>query len=286
MALAVAFTRAMADEVAGAPDGLWQSSFQEYCRRLVKGEARDTTLVASARRLVPLVRVASALPRGSMAVDIGCGVGTEVILLGALGLRAVGVDLKSNRLEHARRRVSYWTQVVGRPIDVDFVGEDVFGFLRRGGMRGASLVYVKEALSHVHPAEDFIAMIGDVLEPPAQVMIVESNPTNPAVAVGHIREWKGFRYAVTRDHVDPRSGAVVPYAHERTFAPGHLGGLLAREGFEVESLEFGGFVGGSVLPERAMDVLGRPLLGLDSALRRMPVIRRLGGYYCLQARRA
>jgi ubiquinone/menaquinone biosynthesis C-methylase UbiE len=47
-----------------------------------------------------------ALPRGSTALDVGCGTGADAVFMGAAGLDASGVDLSATALELATRRAA------------------------------------------------------------------------------------------------------------------------------------------------------------------------------------
>ena len=55
-----------------------------------------------------LVAVVAALdlPRGAVALDVGCGAGREAVFLAQTGFRVIGVDLSAKALELARQRAS------------------------------------------------------------------------------------------------------------------------------------------------------------------------------------
>ncbi|MEM7352986.1 MAG: class I SAM-dependent methyltransferase [Acidobacteriota bacterium] len=55
--------------------------------------------------LVALV-AAGCVPRGSTALDIGCGAGAEVIFLARQGIRAIGVDSSRRAIELAREHAA------------------------------------------------------------------------------------------------------------------------------------------------------------------------------------
>ncbi len=53
-----------------------------------------------------------------LAVDLGCGTGTNVVYLAGLGLRAVGVELSGLALKRARQRLDTSMPDLGRQIDL------------------------------------------------------------------------------------------------------------------------------------------------------------------------
>ena len=69
----------------------------------------------------------SELAAGSFSIDIGCGTGLNTLFLARQGLRAVGIDLSGQALQHAKRRLDAHLREAAFPMGgtASFVQADV-----------------------------------------------------------------------------------------------------------------------------------------------------------------
>jgi ubiquinone/menaquinone biosynthesis C-methylase UbiE len=76
----------------------WDAAYLDGTYRRWDLEAPSGEIVATL--------AAAGLPERGLAVDLGCGAGTEAIFLAETGLQAIGVDLSEEALRLARRRAA------------------------------------------------------------------------------------------------------------------------------------------------------------------------------------
>jgi SAM-dependent methyltransferase len=137
---------------------------------------------------LPLERdLLAALPAGASILDLGCGDGSHMALLGAGG-RVVGVDLAMPLLARA---ASHGPVVAATGQRLPF-GDGVF-----------SLVYVSHVLHHAGDVRSVMSEIHRVLRPGGSLVVIETCEDNPLMRLARaIRpEWESvpvrsrFRFA-------------------------------------------------------------------------------------------
>src|SRR5678816_1300568 len=79
----------------GAPAFRWNEEYESG------GYATNWHISFPSQELVAAVGALGLVP-GSVALDVGCGAGTEIIYLAKCGFQAIGVDLAPKALEIAR----------------------------------------------------------------------------------------------------------------------------------------------------------------------------------------
>ena len=150
-----------------------------------------------AQRVQPLV---AATFEGARVLDAGCGFGSESILCGILGAQVTGVDLIEPRLNTGKKRLQYYEQIMARKIDTQLYAQSVFD------VEGTfDIIWSLESISHIDPAESFIAFAHDRLVEGGKLIISDPNRLNPRAF------WKARRDARQHGGVhsslkDPRTG--------------------------------------------------------------------------------
>jgi SAM-dependent methyltransferase len=232
------------------------------------------------RRTEPMIRLLSALPKRNKpwrVLDAGCGLGTESIFWSTLrdDIQVLGVDLSARRLGVARARHAAYQRHFGRALHVRFLEQDVFGVLNGEGF---DVVWTMEAISHIDPAERFIADSTNNLGDRGHLVISDSHIWNPAMAW---RVLKLRRRGVTlRTQKTTSGGQTVSYAQERLLTVGWLSSILKEAGFASVQTQLSVFfppklaVSPSLLSACAV---------FDRVMNRVPVIRNVGGIYTLVA---
>ena len=166
---------------------------------------------------------------GTKALDAGCGLGSESILAGILGAHVIGVDLIEPWLNAARKRLQLYEDVLGRNVSTDFRAQSVFDIRDT-----FDVIWSLESISHIDPAEDFIAFAYDRLNKGGKLIISDPNKLNPLIFWNARRDAKrhgGLHSAIK----NPQTGEMVPYAYERVFDVFSIKRLLLRNGFVIES---------------------------------------------------
>jgi len=281
-----AFCGALRDELAGG-NGCEPAAaaLRRYYRRLLMADGTLDPLGVHgyASRLLPLVETVRGARGPVTALDCGCGYGTEALLLGLEGVEVTGVDAVPERVEVARGRVPFYERRAGRSLAVRFAGADILRYL--GGVTRVDLIWALEAVSHIHPLEEFLALAFDKLSPGGLFVTSDPNALNPLARYRayRIRGAPGLRTRVKA--VDPAADSPVVEAVERIFPAGAFVKKVTGAGFRVTRVEWSGFLAASLIPEawhRNVAVC-RAAIAIQRVFQRAPVVRHTGMNYTVVA---
>lgn len=169
-------------------------------------------------------------------LDVGCGLGSESILCGILGSRVTGVDLIEADLQVAKKRLKFYETSINNTLAVDFRAQSIFDVAD-----SFDVIWLLESISHVEPADKFIAFARDHLNNKGKLIISDPNKLNPLI---FYRTWKargrlGGPVLLVKN---PYTGATVPWANERVFDPCSIRKLLLQNGFLIESFSYSGLL--------------------------------------------
>lgn len=155
-------------------------------------------------------------------------------MFAVLGAKVLGVDLRSERLSIAKKRVKYYEDHFLISLDVTFRPCNILRY-KIEWENSFDIVYAKEFISHVHPVFKFIEHARAYLKNGGFLIISDTNPLNP---VSSYRAWKAHRRGLYEHVKDPETGEDVPCAIERLITPYALKKLLLNNGFQVVSTNF------------------------------------------------
>jgi len=170
-----------------------------------------------------------AVTEGAEILDAGCGLGSESILCGILGAEVTGVDLIELWLNTAKSRLQFYEGLLGRMLPVDLRAKSAFD------VEGSfDIIWAMESISHIDPAENFLAFAHDHLKKGGKLIISDANKFNPRTY------WKTRRAAQKAGGLhgsirNPETGEMVPMANERVFTVFSIKKLLLNNGFVIES---------------------------------------------------
>jgi SAM-dependent methyltransferase len=140
------------------------------------------------------------------------------------------------------------------------------------------VVWTMEAISHIDPAEQFLADVAKNLGDRGHLVVSDSHIWNPAMA------WRVLmlrRRGVTlRTQKTTSGGQGVSYAQERLLTIGWLSSILKEVGFASVQTQLSVFFPPSLA--RSPSLLAVCAL-FDKVMNRVPVIRNVGGIYTLVA---
>lgn len=282
----VDFSRALREEM---PDrqgrGLRMAALISSQRTLleVPGKGPHLGLHGYTQRILSVAKMISEAPRPLRILDAGCGYGTESILFSLLGADVTGVELVADRADLAGSRVEFYQNYFRRPMRLDFVNANLFNYLARS--RPFDVIWAMEAISHIHPAEEFLELVRERLDPGGLLVISDANALNPRSLFGGMFLRKSVKRAPLRSFIDPATGLPVNYAEEKRFTvPGMIVRLRAA-GFRIERVEMCGFMGTTIFPRWLIHLPAAAhfLLAFQEILRRTPVLRYLGSIYTIVA---
>lgn len=148
------------------------------------------TMRAAASRRRPILALAERLklrfgPHPSV-LDVGCGYGTDTMLLCKLGCQVVAVDPEPDFIAGAQRRLDWWSAFLGhapRPRYILGRVED----LRELDAESFDGIFSAECLHHCEPVENALLAMRRLVNPAGCMLALESNAANPAVL------WKRWR---------------------------------------------------------------------------------------------
>jgi SAM-dependent methyltransferase len=240
-----------------------------------QGAFNHLAVCAYAARLSPLLTEIRRR-RFPTLLDSGAGCGSESILAALLGAEVTGIDLVPFKTEYAASRIPYFQGIGHRPLPLRFLNANVIRHLR--GAAAYDLIWANEAISHIHPAEEFIAAAHQGLNPGGLLIIADANGLNP------VARWRAARIRGDRDwyvHRGCNLGDDEPLddvAEERLFTCRTLPRALVQAGFRIRRVEMHGFLGSFFLPLswQRNPLVGKMLAGFQRGIRRVPLVRAFG----------
>jgi SAM-dependent methyltransferase len=227
--------------------------------------ARVSHLVSEIRRL--------GVPR---VLDAGSGIGSESILAALLGADVTAMELAAAKTAYAVSRIPFYEEVSRRGLRLRFLTGNVIAHLRASPMYDA--IWVNEAISHIHPAEEFIVAAFNGLRPGGVLLIADANANNPVARWRAMRLRQNPHWFVSKRCKFSDEILPVDVADERLFTSGTLTAMLLQAGFRVRLLDVHGFMGSFFLPAswQFNRVVGKTMALFQEAAKRVPLLRGFG----------
>jgi SAM-dependent methyltransferase len=273
-------TAEIVDNALGLDTAQNQEAKRYYHALVDKPQLRPYYRYNWTRRTEPMVRLLRSLPKRDLpwqVLDAGCGLGTETIFWSSLrdDIQVSGVDLSAHRLRTARARHLAYERHLGKALNVRFLEQDVFSVL---DAEQFDVVWTMEAISHIDPAEKFLADVFKNLGTSGHLVISDSHIWNPAMA------WRVFklrrRGVALRTTKTTSGGESVTYAQERLLSVMWLSRALKQVGFVSARTQLSIFFP-SIFAQ--FPFMLSFCAQFDSLINQVPVIRNLGGIYTLVA---
>lgn len=232
------------------------------------------------RRIAPMQALLHSLPPRELhwrILDAGCGVGTESIFWSTLrdDIEVVGVDISKDRLDVAQARKILYERRWGKPLKLSFLQRDIFKVLQDEHF---DVVWTMEAISHIDPAEEFLAAVSENVGDRGSIVISDSHILNPAMAWRILQMRR--RGVETHTHKATSTGEIISYAQERLFTVGQLSKMLRKAGFPSVQVQLSIFFPPGLARVPSLFSIGT---GIDGILNKVPVLRNLGGIYTIVA---
>lgn len=283
-----AFCGLLHDELAWrTAQGLEAASLQRYYHSLFlpDGALDPLGVYGYAGRLQPLVEIVREAAGPLTVLDCGCGYGTESLLLGLSGAAVTGVEVEPTRLELARTRLPFYAERACHPLNVQFINADILRYLE--GAAPIDVIWVLEAISHIHPLETFLPLAFKRLSPGGFLITSDPNALSP-ISLYRAYRIRGTPMPMFRmKGKDPSSGAPVYEAVERIFSVLDYTRMLSRAGFKVKQVSMSGFMASSLVPLslHKSKLVFTLLSSLQRTLRAIPGLRLLGPSFTIVAQK-
>lgn len=171
-----------------------------------------------------------------LILDAGCGLGSESILFSIFGANVLGVDLNKERLKIAEKRKIFYKDLMRGK--VEFIPANVFEVIKETKF---DVVWMNESISHIHPAEQFLELLYERLNPGGRVIISEGNGSNLYLLVKRFLKTGHWSWK-SRFVQETGRGCKVGYAVERLFSIGEIAKVLKDAGYAVGYIEFTYFI--------------------------------------------
>lgn len=234
-------------------------------------------------RLGPAVEECRNLRGKGRILDAGSGYGTESLLFSLLGNEVTGVELVSERAQIALSRVDYYASVWDSPLNLKFVNADVFRFLEKA--EPFDIIWIMEAISHIHPAEDFLDLTYRKLKKSGKIIISDPNRLNPLAWVRSVKIRGSLKHKTHQRFKDPETGRPVDYGQERIFSASRMQQMLIERGFQIERAYVSGFMGTSFIPGPLLlkKSVVRFLDSFERTVRKIPPVSSFGSLFTIVA---
>jgi 2-polyprenyl-3-methyl-5-hydroxy-6-metoxy-1,4-benzoquinol methylase len=209
-------------------------------------------------------------------LDAGCGMGTESIFWSTCrtDVEVVAVDIHSERLEVARARQRAYEKRLGRNLGLCFLDQDALHVLQT---RRFDLVWSMESISHIDPAERFLARVLEALSSAGYLVISDSHLCNPRMAW---RVWRLRASGIAERTLKMAGDHRLSYAQERLFTVRKLSRMLRSVGFRKIWSQLSVYFPPALA--RVPRVF-RACIWFDALLSQVPLVRNLGGIYTVVA---
>jgi len=160
-------------------------------------------------------------------LDCGSGIGTESILFAERGLNVVACEISREGISIGERRYQYYKSK-GLSGSIVFRNTDVKNILMEDKF---DIIFVQEAISHIHPAERFLETSFNAINPGGLLYINDTNALNPIARLSIFKRLKSFKY-FTYDFYDQEKDRYIKQAEERVFSASCLVEYLKKVGFK------------------------------------------------------
>jgi len=169
-------------------------------------------------------------------VDLGCGTGTQALLLAIGGAKVVGLDMDTMALGIFRKRKVFYEGLLGKPLDIEIIDRNVFDldFSRFKPIRG---IYSMFAFNMMQPSGRLLDQLSEQMVSGGRFVVIDGNSKSLLTRI-----WPGCRRNV--------------------WSPAEFAAELEARGIEIEN-----HVGGVAFPPQLWRFLPYDMLAwLDRAI--------------------
>jgi SAM-dependent methyltransferase len=253
--------------------GKYETYLRVFTRRPPRRYFTDHNYAQKLQPALELVRS----PAASLVLDAACGNGFEAVLFALHGKRVYANDVSSARVAVASARAALYRELLGSDFRLTVMCGNAIDLAAE--LPSFDVIYVQEAISHIHPAETFLREVaGRLLTADGKLVVCDGNSWNPVTRVRISRHlWaqrRTLRHFVV-EQVDPETGRKYLMAEERTFSAWGMRRAFEHAGLAVDRVVMSGFVLPSWVRQPASPAARR----IDAWAARVPFAKVFGGFY-------
>jgi len=171
--------------------------------------------------------------KGCSILDVGCGVGNDLLYFAYCGAKALGIDINKSRLACAKERISVEKKLFRRKNRLNCIFENK-NILDIKASKKFDVIWMKEAFHHLEPRDKILDKLKNVTRKEGYLFISESNALNPLIQLLLIKK-RGIN--TVKEFTD-EEGNIFPYGDERIVSPYTLKKILENKGFKVKLIKF------------------------------------------------
>lgn len=251
-------------EIYGKEDS---KTLKRYYSAWLKGEKYFSyAIYYTALRQMHLLK---CMREGMKILDAGCGTGTEAIFYGLSGADVLGIDISDTRLKLAQKRKNYYEKKNNVKLKVNFSLNNIFNI---SGL--FDIIWINEAISHIHPYEDFIKLCFNRLKKGGKLIIADTNKMNPVFFYRAKKEQKRSGGIITVKK-EPKTGDDILYAVERIFTIYQIQTLMSALFKNIKLYPIG------YIPFFFYNIFPNITRAIEQIVQYIPIIRNFSGSYIL-----
>jgi SAM-dependent methyltransferase len=229
-----------------------------------------------AQKLQPALELVRG-PAVSVVLDAACGNGFEAVLFALHGKQVYANDVSSARVAVASVRAALYRELLGAEFQMTVTCGNAIDLAP--DLPSFDMIYVQEAISHIHPAEVFLREVARrLLSAGGKLVVCDGNSWNPVTSVRlSLHLWsqrRTLRHYVVEE-VEPATGRKYVMAMERTFSAWGIRRLFRQAGLDAERVVMSGFV----FPFWVRTPAAPAARMIDHWAARVPVANLFGGFY-------
>lgn len=164
-------------------------------------------------------------------LEVGCGTGTESLWMALQGAKVTSIDIKSERLEVAQKRLGVLEEGCGKKIECQFKNVSVLDLPESAKY---DIIWMEQAFHHLEPRDKVCEKISKILKPGGHVVISEANAWNLLIQVLLFKR-RGFN---TICEFTDENGIKHLYGDERVLTPGSMKKTFRKFGIECDSIRY------------------------------------------------
>lgn len=264
-------------------DAVARRKYEQYLSTYFRpAPRREFTDHNWAQKLVPTIELLRA-PSTRTVLDAAGGNGFEAVLFALHGKRVHANDCAAERFVIAKLRCDFYRELIGSAFDLTVTVGNVLD--PPPALERYDMVFVQEAISHIHPADEFLALTNErYLNSGGHLVVCDSNVWNPVTRTRILRHFWATKRTIRPylvETTDPRTGQKFLMAEEQLFNPVKMEKLMRAAGFAVDRVVMTGFV----LPAMMRALGRRGACVADRLLGTLPGVRLIGGFYTAVGRK-